>query len=112
MLIAELNSQTSVCSYCGLLIHHHFLKPNNIHNILPLIISVNYLPQVSVPENYLLLEEAFNSTTSFGRLHSCEGTVAGRNVYLRFSCMSGDAMGMNMVSKGARLCFVVLIVVI
>jgi len=55
---------------------------------------------VSIPENYLILEEAFNSTTSFGRLHSVEGTVAGRNVYLRFSCMSGDAMGMNMVSKG------------
>lgn len=55
---------------------------------------------VSVPENYLLLETAFNSTTSFGRLHSIEGTVAGRNCYLRFACMSGDAMGMNMVSKG------------
>jgi hydroxymethylglutaryl-CoA reductase (NADPH) len=55
---------------------------------------------VSVPENYKELEEAFNSTTSFGKLVSCEATVAGRNVYLRFSCMSGDAMGMNMVSKG------------
>jgi len=55
---------------------------------------------VSQPENYAVLEAAFNSTTNFGRLHSVEGTVAGRNVYLRFSCMSGDAMGMNMVSKG------------
>lgn len=51
-------------------------------------------------ENYLRLEAAFNSTTSFGRLEGVEATVAGRNVYLRFSCMSGDAMGMNMVSKG------------
>jgi NADP-dependent 3-hydroxy-3-methylglutaryl-CoA reductase len=52
------------------------------------------------PDNYLLLEEAFNSTTSFGRLESVDATIAGRNVYLRFNCMSGDAMGMNMVSKG------------
>jgi hydroxymethylglutaryl-CoA reductase (NADPH) len=29
-----------------------------------------------------------------------DATVAGRNVFLRFCCMSGDAMGMNMVSKG------------
>jgi hydroxymethylglutaryl-CoA reductase (NADPH) len=55
---------------------------------------------VEEPENYVVLEEAFNSTTNFGRLDSCSATVAGRNVYLRFCCMAGDAMGMNMVSKG------------
>ena len=55
---------------------------------------------VGVPENYAQLEAAFNSTTNYGKLASVEATVAGRNVYLRFNCMSGDAMGMNMVSKG------------
>ena len=55
---------------------------------------------VATDENYLKLEAAFNGTTNFGKLQSCECTVAGRNVYLRFCCMSGDAMGMNMVSKG------------
>lgn len=52
------------------------------------------------PEHYRLIEQGFNSTTNYGKLKSCEATVAGRNVYLRFACMSGDAMGMNMVSKG------------
>ena len=37
---------------------------------------------------------------SFGRLESISAHIAGRNIYLRFCCMSGDAMGMNMVSKG------------
>lgn len=46
------------------------------------------------------MEAAFNSTTNFGKLHSVTATIAGRNIYLRFCCMSGDAMGMNMVSKG------------
>jgi hydroxymethylglutaryl-CoA reductase (NADPH) len=55
---------------------------------------------VATEENYLKLEAAFNGTTKFGKLQSCECTVAGRNVYMRFCCMSGDAMGMNMVSKG------------
>jgi hydroxymethylglutaryl-CoA reductase (NADPH) len=55
---------------------------------------------LSVPTNFVAIRDAFNSTTSFGKLESVEATIAGRNVYLRFSCMSGDAMGMNMVSKG------------
>lgn len=55
---------------------------------------------VETPENYNIVEEAFNSTTNYGRLNSVDATIAGRNVYLRFCCMSGDAMGMNMVSKG------------
>lgn len=55
---------------------------------------------VETKENYETIEDAFNSTTNFGRLESLSATIAGRNVYLRFCCMSGDAMGMNMVSKG------------
>lgn len=55
---------------------------------------------VGQQEHYQKLEQAFNSTTNYGKLVGLEATVAGRNVYLRFNCMSGDAMGMNMVSKG------------
>jgi len=53
------------------------------------------------PSNFLLLKEAFEQTTSFGKLTKCAPTVAGKNVYLRLTCFSGDAMGMNMVSKGS-----------
>ncbi len=53
------------------------------------------------PQNFALLKDSFESTTSFGKLLSAEPTVAGRNVYLRLTCFSGDAMGMNMVSKGS-----------
>eukprot|EP00591_Stephanopyxis_turris_P003730 CAMPEP_0195524884 /NCGR_PEP_ID=MMETSP0794_2-20130614/24981_1 /TAXON_ID=515487 /ORGANISM="Stephanopyxis turris, Strain CCMP 815" /LENGTH=623 /DNA_ID=CAMNT_0040655205 /DNA_START=98 /DNA_END=1969 /DNA_ORIENTATION=+ len=56
---------------------------------------------VEEPENFLQLKHAFESTTSFGKLISANPTVAGRNVYLRLKCFSGDAMGMNMVSKGS-----------
>jgi hydroxymethylglutaryl-CoA reductase (NADPH) len=54
-----------------------------------------------VAENFIVLKKAFESTTSFGKLQSCNPTVAGRNVYLRLVCFSGDAMGMNMISKGS-----------
>lgn len=53
------------------------------------------------PENFNILKQAFESTTSFGKLKTCNPTVAGKNVYLRLVCFSGDAMGMNMVSKGS-----------
>ncbi|CAM9506508.1 unnamed protein product [Choristocarpus tenellus] len=52
------------------------------------------------PENFQDVRAAFESTTSFGKLKGVSATVAGRIVYLRFSCFAGDAMGMNMVSKG------------
>jgi hydroxymethylglutaryl-CoA reductase (NADPH) len=53
------------------------------------------------PQNFARLKQAFESTTSFGKLQACHPTVAGKNVYLRLVCFSGDAMGMNMVSKGS-----------
>eukprot|EP00814_Leptocylindrus_danicus_P015990 CAMPEP_0116032666 /NCGR_PEP_ID=MMETSP0321-20121206/18312_1 /TAXON_ID=163516 /ORGANISM="Leptocylindrus danicus var. danicus, Strain B650" /LENGTH=651 /DNA_ID=CAMNT_0003508159 /DNA_START=572 /DNA_END=2527 /DNA_ORIENTATION=+ len=53
------------------------------------------------PHNFAKLKAAFESTTSFGKLLSATPTVAGKNCYLRLKCFSGDAMGMNMVSKGS-----------
>lgn len=53
------------------------------------------------PENFAKLQEAFGSTTNYGKLTACQVTVAGRNAYVRLVCASGDAMGMNMVSKGS-----------
>merc|ERR1712176_1436430 len=52
-------------------------------------------------DNFRMMKEAFESTTSFGKLLSANATVAGKNVYLRLKCFSGDAMGMNMISKGS-----------
>jgi hydroxymethylglutaryl-CoA reductase (NADPH) len=53
------------------------------------------------PEHFQKLQQAFENTTSFGKLIRCVPTVAGKNAYLRLTCSSGDAMGMNMVSKGS-----------
>jgi hydroxymethylglutaryl-CoA reductase (NADPH) len=52
-------------------------------------------------DNFARLQAAFSSTTNYGKLIACIPTIAGRNVYLRLQCFSGDAMGMNMVSKGS-----------
>ena len=49
------------------------------------------------------LETAFNSTTRFGRLLSTKSVVAGSDVFVRFKASTGDAMGMNIISKGVEM---------
>jgi len=55
-----------------------------------------------VEEELHLLANAFNSTSRFARLKEVRAFVAGRKIFLRFKCTTGDAMGMNMISKGVE----------
>ncbi|KAK5210125.1 3-hydroxy-3-methylglutaryl-coenzyme A (HMG-CoA) reductase isozyme [Exophiala xenobiotica] len=48
------------------------------------------------------MREAFNSTSRFARLQSMKSAIAGTNLYVRFKTTTGDAMGMNMISKGVE----------
>ncbi|MDP2435684.1 MAG: hydroxymethylglutaryl-CoA reductase, partial [archaeon] len=57
---------------------------------------------IDAPENYQKISESFNSTSRFARVLSIKASVAGCAVYLRFKAKTGDAMGMNMISKGVE----------
>ncbi|KAL6661788.1 hypothetical protein ACP70R_001172 [Stipagrostis hirtigluma subsp. patula] len=54
------------------------------------------------PGNFDTLSMVFNRSSRFARLQGVQCAMAGRNLYMRFSCRTGDAMGMNMVSKGVQ----------
>ncbi|KAL6646156.1 hypothetical protein ACP70R_017764 [Stipagrostis hirtigluma subsp. patula] len=54
------------------------------------------------PGNFDTLSMVFNRSSRFARLQGVQCAMAGRNLYMRFSCSTGDAMGMNMVSKGVQ----------
>lgn len=49
-----------------------------------------------------VLRKAFNSTSRFARLQTLKASIAGTYVYVRFKTTTGDAMGMNMISKGVE----------
>ncbi|XP_068752576.1 3-hydroxy-3-methylglutaryl-coenzyme A reductase-like isoform X2 [Montipora capricornis] len=52
--------------------------------------------------NFMEMKQVFDSTSRFARLQSVKSVVAGRLLFVRFVATTGDAMGMNMVSKGTE----------
>ncbi|XP_018497212.2 3-hydroxy-3-methylglutaryl-coenzyme A reductase [Galendromus occidentalis] len=52
------------------------------------------------PENFAEIKEAFDSTSRYARLKYIHCQLTGVRLFIRFVSTTGDAMGMNMLSKG------------
>ena len=50
------------------------------------------------------MRASFSTTTRFGQLESLSPKIVGRLAFIRFKARTGDAMGMNMISKGVEKC--------
>ncbi|KAL7284025.1 hypothetical protein ACG7TL_001300 [Trametes sanguinea] len=53
-------------------------------------------------EGYAIIKDAFESTSRFARLQKIKCALAGRTLFVRFATRTGDAMGMNMISKATE----------
>ncbi|KAK7205345.1 hydroxymethylglutaryl-coenzyme A reductase-domain-containing protein [Myxozyma melibiosi] len=53
-------------------------------------------------EGQRTMKKAFDSTSRFARLSSLKTAIAGSTLFIRFRTTTGDAMGMNMISKGTE----------
>ncbi|KAI0698044.1 3-hydroxy-3-methylglutaryl-coenzyme A reductase [Cerioporus squamosus] len=53
-------------------------------------------------EGYAAIKEAFESTSRFAKLQKIKCALAGRTLFVRFATRTGDAMGMNMISKATE----------
>lgn len=53
-------------------------------------------------EGQTVIKKAFNSTSRFARLQHIQTAIAGTLLFIRFRTTTGDAMGMNMISKGVE----------
>ncbi|KAI4496990.1 hypothetical protein M0802_007938 [Mischocyttarus mexicanus] len=54
------------------------------------------------PENFQKMKVSFDETSRFARLIKIQPRVIGRRLFIRFVAKTGDAMGMNMLSKGTE----------
>lgn len=50
-------------------------------------------------DTFDLIADYFQSTSRYARLKKLHIVQAARNLYIRFVAFTGDAMGMNMLSK-------------
>jgi len=58
--------------------------------------------------NFDEIAAEISKSSRFARLKEIKCFVAGRKIYIRFKCSTGDAMGMNMVGKGVDKCLQVI----
>ena len=57
---------------------------------------------LQIDDNFQIIKSAFDATSRFARLQRIHPSIAGRYLFLRFIASTGDAMGMNMLSKGTE----------
>ncbi|KAM5532160.1 hypothetical protein V8D89_014185 [Ganoderma adspersum] len=53
-------------------------------------------------DGYATIKDAFESTSRFAKLQKIKTAMAGRTLFVRFATRTGDAMGMNMISKATE----------
>ncbi|XP_032684231.1 3-hydroxy-3-methylglutaryl-coenzyme A reductase isoform X2 [Odontomachus brunneus] len=54
------------------------------------------------PQNFKDMKSSFDQTSRYARLTRIHVRMAGRHLFVRFVAKTGDAMGMNMLSKGTE----------
>lgn len=101
-LVASTNRGCRALASCGG-VHSSVLDDGMTRGPVVRLPSATEASEVKVwldnSDNFQLVEEVFNSTSRFARLKSLQTALAGRLLYIRFKARTGDAMGMNMLSK-------------
>jgi len=64
--------------------------------------AINFKKWIENEYNFNNIKRIFESTSNYANLISINLKIVGKNVFMKFNSKTGDAMGMNMVSKGVN----------
>lgn len=67
------------------------------------VAAADALRWMEQPHNFQLMKHSFDSSSRYARLTRVQTRIAGRHLFVRFVARTGDAMGMNMLSKGTEM---------
>lgn len=65
--------------------------------------AAEVLEWLEQPAHYAIIKESFDSTSRYARLKSIKMSIVANLLYIRMAAGTADAMGMNMLSKGAEI---------
>lgn len=101
-LVASLNRGCSALSSCGvksIVVADGMTRGPAVR--LPTIARAHEVMQW-IEENLDIIKEEFDQTSRYARLKNVSVRIFGHLLFLRFVASTGDAMGMNMLSKGTE----------
>ncbi|THH30207.1 hypothetical protein EUX98_g3993 [Antrodiella citrinella] len=67
-----------------------------------IVVAADAKAWIESEDGYAIIKEAFESTSRFAKLQNIKMAMAGRTLFVRFATRTGDAMGMNMISKATE----------
>jgi len=103
-LVASTNRGCSALRGCGVTtsVTYDGMTRGPVVRFPCMIRATDALRWMENKNNFESIKAHFDSTSRFARLQRIHTRVAGRQLYIRFVARSGDAMGMNMLSKATE----------
>jgi len=103
-LVASTNRGCSALRGCGVTtsVTYDGMTRGPVVRFPCMIRATDALRWMENKSNFESIKAHFDSTSRFARLQRIHTRVAGRQLYIRFVARSGDAMGMNMLSKATE----------
>ncbi|CAG5100769.1 Similar to 3-hydroxy-3-methylglutaryl-coenzyme A reductase (Blattella germanica) [Cotesia congregata] len=103
-LVASTNRGCRAISKCGIRsrVYDDGMTRGPVVRFPDIVRASEAMAWIQNSDNYAEIKRAFDGTSRFAKLTKIHVRIAGRQLFIRFVGKTGDAMGMNMLSKGTE----------